>query len=133
MARIVFCEDEPSIQKLIRAALRSSGHEIEIAGNGAEGLTLIERNPPDVVFTDIAMPVMGGYQLWNVLRTRPDLCNIPVVAVTASVQPNQLRDMHERGLIHHLAKPFKTADLRAKVNEMVNSASRARSTSAVSI
>jgi CheY-like chemotaxis protein len=130
VARIIFCEDEPSIQKLIRAALRSSGHEIEIAANGSEGLALIERNPPDVVFTDIAMPVMDGYQLWNALSTHPDLCHIPVVVLTASVQPYQLKDMRDRGLIHYLAKPFKTAELRAKVDEMVNHVSRAEPTAA---
>lgn len=119
MARILFCEDEPAIRKLILAALRSSGHEVKVVGDGAEGLASINLEPPDVIFTDISMPVMDGYQLWTEIQSRPELQRIPVVVLTASVQPNELTDLRDRGLVHYIAKPFKVAELRAMVNRML--------------
>ena len=56
MSKVVFCEDDPMIQKVIRAALRTEGHELHVASSGDEGLELIRRELPDVVFTDVSMP-----------------------------------------------------------------------------
>ncbi len=117
MAKIIFCEDDPSVQKLIRVALRSTPHEIHIAGDGAEGLELIEREFPDAVFTDISMPVLDGFQLIGELKARPHLAQIPIVVVTASVQRHQLEEMYWYGIAGHLSKPFSVHDLRAKVEQ----------------
>ena len=117
MAKVIFCEDDPSVQKLIRVALRSTPHEIHIAGNGAEGLELIERELPDAVFTDISMPVLDGFQLIGELKARPHLAQIPIVVVTASVQRHQLEEMYRYGIAGHLSKPFSVHDLRAKVEQ----------------
>ncbi len=106
MAKIVFCEDDPSVQKLIRLALRSTPHDIYLAGNGAEGLNLIERELPQVVFTDISMPELDGLQLIQKLKARAHLKHIPVVVVTASVQPDQIEEVYRYGVADILAKPF---------------------------
>ncbi len=120
MAKIIFCEDEPSVQKLIRVALRSTPHEIHIVGNGAEGLELIERELPDAVFTDVSMPVLDGLQLIDELKSRPHLEHIPVVVVTASVQPHQIEEAHQHSIAGHLSKPFSVNDLRANVEQFAN-------------
>ncbi len=117
MAKIIFCEDDPSVQKLIRVALRSTPYEIRIVGNGAEGLELIERELPNVVFTDVSMPVLDGLQLVSELKARPHLAQIPIVVVTASVQRHQLEEMYRYGIAGHLSKPFSVHDLRAKVEQ----------------
>ncbi len=68
MAKLVFCEDDPTIQKLILVALRSAGRVVHMAPNGREGLLLIEQVLPDVVFSD------SPCQIWTecncVLRSR---------------------------------------------------------------
>ena len=121
MAKIVFCEDDPSVQKLIRLALRSTPHDIYIAGNGAEGLNLIERELPQVVFTDISMPELDGIQLTEKLKARAHLNHIPVVIVTASVQPHQMKELYRYEVADILAKPFSVHDLRAKVDQFAGS------------
>ena len=63
MARLVFCEDDPTIQRVIQVALRATGHEVHLAADGAAGLALIERVRPDLIFTDLSMPEMDGYRL----------------------------------------------------------------------
>lgn len=120
MAKIIFCEDDPSVQKLIRVALRSMPHEIYIAGNGAEGLKLIERERPNAVFTDISMPELDGLQLIDELKARSPLKHIPVIVVTASVQRHQIEELHRHGVADYLGKPFNIHDLRAKVEQFVS-------------
>ena len=117
MAKIIFCEDDPSVQKLIRVALRSTPHEIHILGNGAEGLELIERELPNAVFTDISMPMLDGLQLVSELKARPHLEHIPIVIVTASVQRHQIEEAYRHGIAGHLSKPFSVHDLRVKVEQ----------------
>jgi CheY-like chemotaxis protein len=120
VAKIIFCEDDPSVQKLIRVALRSTPHEVHIVGDGAEGLELTERELPDAVFTDISMPVLDGLQLISELKARPHLAHIPVVVVTASVQRHQMEEAYRHRIAGHLSKPFSVHDLRAKVEQFAS-------------
>ena len=119
MGRVVFVEDDPAIRKLAGAALRSSSHEIHFATNGREGLALVERVRPDVVFTDVAMPEMDGLQLADAIRSRPELAATRIVFVTASLQKEQIDRYIERGASAYLAKPFSPKELRAQVERLV--------------
>ncbi|HET8568809.1 MAG TPA: response regulator [Candidatus Limnocylindria bacterium] len=118
-SKVVFCEDDPMIQKVIRAALRTTDHEVHVASDGAEGLALIKRVRPDVVFTDVAMPGLDGYALAKALKADPETRDIPIVFMTASVQRAQLDRAAAYGVTSVLAKPFTMADLRARVDELV--------------
>ena len=119
MARIVFCEDEEQIRKLIEAAMRSTGHSIEMTANGREGLAAIEREPPELVVTDLAMPEMGGFALADAIHARPALGHIPIMFVTASVQRGDVVRFNEHGAAGYLAKPFGPRALREKVDELI--------------
>lgn len=120
MARIVLCEDDPSIQRLVQAALRPTGHEVLVAGDGVDGLTLIEESRPDLVLTDLAMPRLSGLDLVDALKARPGLAAIPVVLVTASVQRAQLDEAYRHGIDGHLEKPFSARDLVDIVGRFVD-------------
>jgi CheY-like chemotaxis protein len=93
MAKIVFCEDEIMIQKLLRVILRSANHEIYIASDGAEGLELIERVRPDLIFTDIAMPICNGYELADAVKAQPHLAHIPIIFVSARAKFRTQREL----------------------------------------
>ena len=119
MGTIVFCEDDPMIQKLVQAALRGSGHELHLASDGEEGLALIQRVRPDLIFSDVSMPKLDGYQLGDALKAAPDTAAIPLVFVTASVQRAQIAEAAQHGGASVLPKPFTMAELRAKVAELM--------------
>jgi CheY-like chemotaxis protein len=123
MARIVFCEDDEMIQKLVRAALRDSGHELHLAADGEEGLALIRKVKPDVVFSDVSMPKLDGYQLGDALKASPDTAGIPLVFVTASVQRSQIAEAALHGGSGVLPKPFTMTELRRRVAELLPAAS----------
>lgn len=115
MAKLVFCEDEALIQKMIRVMLRETGHQIYFASDGLAGLALIERERPDVVFSDVWMPLMTGLELCDALRARAPLAYIPSVLITASVQREELAAGFRHGATAILKKPFSPAELRAAV------------------
>jgi len=124
VGKIVFCEDDPMIQKLIRAAFKTAGHQIFIASDGAEGLRIIERELPDVVFSDVSMPHLDGFQLGDALKAGSTTAHIPIVFMTASVQRAQIDEALRHGAAGVLPKPFTMADLRARVDEFAGPARR---------
>ena len=124
MASIVFCEDDPAIQKLIGVAMRATAHQVHIAPDGLAGLALIERERPDLVVTDVAMPGLDGLQLADALKARPELGHIPVVLLTASTQRGQVEQALGRGIDGYLIKPFSPAELRARVDDFLRAAGR---------
>ena len=119
MAKIVFCEDDPMIRKLITAAMRDSGHDVRLAVDGEEGLALIRDMRPDLIFSDVSMPKLDGYQLGDALRASPDTAGIPLVFVTASVQRAQIIEAERHGGTGVLAKPFTMAELRKRVADLL--------------
>ncbi len=120
MAKIVFCADDPMIRKLITAAMRGSGHDVQLAVDGEEGLALIRKMRPDLVFSDVSMPKLDGYQLGDALKGSPETAHIPLVFVTASVQRAQIAEAEQHGGSGVLPKPFTMAELRERVAELLS-------------
>jgi CheY-like chemotaxis protein len=121
MSKIVICEDDPMIRKLVQTALRTTTHDVRFAENGAAGLALITAEPPDVVFTDVSMPEMDGFQLADAIKARPELAHIPIVFMTASVQRDQIEEFVRHGAAGHIAKPFTMSELRSRLAQFAKS------------
>ena len=115
MAKIVICEDEALLQKLIRLIMRSTKHEVYIASDGLEGFALIEREHPDLILTDISMPGWDGFQLADAVKARPHLASIPIIFLTAFAQRIDVEEGALHGARGYLLKPFSAADLQATV------------------
>src|SRR5258708_2504055 len=107
------------IQKLVLAALRGSEHELHMASDGEEGLALVRSVRPDLVFSDVSMPKLDGYQLGDALKASPDTARIPLIFITASVQRSQIAEAALHGAAGVLPKPFTMAELRTKVAELM--------------
>ena len=114
MAKVVFCEDDSLIQKMIRMMLRGTDHTLLFAADGEEGLALIERERPDVVFTDLWMPGIDGLELRRRLRAQAPLADIPVILVTGAADDARLATESD-GTTAVLAKPFTPVALREMV------------------
>jgi two-component system cell cycle response regulator DivK len=129
MAKIVFCEDDPVIGRLILASLRSTAHEVCLARDGAQGLALIARERPDVIIADIHMPGVDGLALAAALQNHPELRRIPIVAMTASVQSHEIEALARHGFEAILAKPFTPVQLRETVESALQRTRLALATS----
>jgi len=102
--RILVVDDEPIVAGLIAEGLRNEGYEeIVIANSGEEGLQVIERDPPDVVFLDITMPGMDGVEVLRRIRERS--ADLPVVILSGWGTDKQIEAAGELGVTEVLQKP----------------------------
>src|SRR5688572_5524279 len=83
MATILIVDDLAANRQLLVTLLRQQGHRLLEATNGSEGLAAIAAERPDLVITDVLMPVMDGYEFVKRLRLDPAFSKIPVVLHTA--------------------------------------------------
>jgi CheY-like chemotaxis protein len=82
LSRILVVEDEPAQRALLRRILERAGHEVSDAGDGAAALQAVRESSPDLVVTDMMMPVMGGAELIRRLRSEPATAGIPILAAS---------------------------------------------------
>ena len=85
MAKVLVVDDEADIRLLHRVLLESAGHEVTEAIHGAEALEAAKASAPDLIVTDLMMPVMTGDQLITAVRAVPALADVPIVLVSASL------------------------------------------------
>jgi CheY-like chemotaxis protein len=106
VARILVVDDEPDQRSLLRRIFERAGHEVIDAGNGAAALRAVRERAPDLVVTDVMMPVMDGVELIRCLQGDPATAHIPVVAASG--------DSHLAGAADAVVvKPYNMRDLAA--------------------
>jgi CheY-like chemotaxis protein len=117
MSTILVVDDDPGMRSLLRLIFETAGHVVVEAPHGKAALELIRPNSmPDVVVTDLMMPVLSGAQLIEQLRSEQRTAAIPVVVVSAS--PDAARTLEASGLVQAVVrKPF---DVYALVNCIEN-------------
>jgi CheY-like chemotaxis protein len=82
VSRILVVDDEPDQRFLLRRILQRAGHEVSEANDGAAALRAVEESAPDLVVTDVMMPVMNGVELIRCLRRDPATAHIPILAAS---------------------------------------------------
>ena len=104
--RILVVEDNPANLELARYLLASAGYEILVARDGVEGLDIARRELPDLIISDLQMPLMDGYALIAALLKEPKCAPIPVVALTAFSMLGDREDVIRAGFTAYLSKPI---------------------------
>jgi PAS domain S-box-containing protein len=110
--RVLLVDDEGDARELIQRVLENQGASVTVVGSGEEALRLLETSQPDVLISDIGMPVMDGYQFMKRMRAgEPGNRRIPALALTAFARPDDRKHAILAGYQAHLAKPFDLAEL----------------------
>ncbi len=117
--QILVVDDEAHLRKLITYILKSAGYEVATASSGSEALLSIGESVPDLVVSDVMMPEMDGFELVEKLRKNPQTRAIPVILLTAMSQTDDIVAGIELGADDYLAKPFKRAELLARVHAKI--------------
>ncbi|HEY7848133.1 MAG TPA: response regulator [Candidatus Limnocylindria bacterium] len=108
--QVLVVEDDPALREIFAGALRGYGHDVRVAGDGAEALRRLENGwAPCVVFLDLRMPGMDGWELSRRLRSDDRWRDVPVVVVAAHFRID--REAAEIGAAAWLQKPFDLARL----------------------
>ena len=106
MKKILIVEDNEKNMKLVRDILRHQGHATLEAVNGLDGVRLAEEEHPDLVLMDIQLPDIDGIEALGRIRKDVSLDAIPVLAVSASVMPDDQQKINSSGFDAFIMKPI---------------------------
>lgn len=111
--KILLVDDEPDVLKIVKARLESAGYSVVIATNGQEGLDSVIKECPDLVITDVLMPIMDGFTFYKKLKQNPNTTDIPVLVLTA--RGHMEDSFRVIGVDDFLSKPFEPSELLSKI------------------
>ena len=116
---VLVVEDNPDILEYIRQSL-SGVFEVKTATNGRDGLEIATKDVPDVIVTDIMMPIMDGMQMTKALKSNIATSHIPIVMLTAKNSTSDRMEGYEAGVDSYITKPFNSSLLIARINNIVS-------------
>jgi CheY-like chemotaxis protein len=123
---VLVVDDDPSIRRMIVAALKRDGYVFHEAPNGKEALDVMRAEHPNVVVLDLMMPVLSGWDVLQVRELEPELRKIPVIIISANRAP-EVASAVDKGICAFLPKPFDIGVLSALVRSCLPSGGPVRS------
>ena len=115
MAKIMLVEDEDIQRRAMEAILKSGGHEVLLAGNGAQAILVAKDKNPEIVVSDLAMPKITGTELCQKMRATPGLESVYFIVVTAQEGENVKLESLLSGTDDFIRKPVQKDDLLGRV------------------
>jgi CheY-like chemotaxis protein len=106
VAEILIVDDEPDMRFILRYAFEAAGHRIVEAHHGVAALECVKNARPDLIVTDVMMPVLNGFELIRRLRADPDTAGIPILLLSSRVRASSGADAA-------LTKPFQADEVLA--------------------
>lgn len=121
MARILIVDDEPYVTRALGFVLKKEeyGFEVEMASNGEEALRCIKKKRPDILFLDIMMPKIDGYEVTRRLKKDPKTRSIYIMLLTAKGQEEDREKGLKLGADDYITKPFSPSGLVKKVQKVL--------------
>ncbi|OCQ94393.1 adenylate cyclase [Oscillatoriales cyanobacterium USR001] len=116
---VLVVDDNPDLRTYVARILRGAGFAVVLARNGAEGLEMAKNHDPDVIVTDLMMPVVSGLDLIRMIREDEKLKGTPVILLTAKIDEDTRIEGVEKGADAYLSKPFNDRELLAEVRNLV--------------
>ncbi|MER6936540.1 response regulator [Nocardioides sp. NPDC127514] len=118
--RVLVVDDDDAIREVAQASLELvGGWEVEVASTGLQALDRCASDPPDAVLLDVMMPRMDGPTTFARLQADTRTRHVPVVLLTAKVQPSERRRWEALGVAGVLSKPFDPLTLSDQVAELL--------------
>lgn len=125
-ATILYIEDNADNMLLVRRALEARGYRVVGAEDGLTGLSLVERERPDVVLLDINLPDVDGYEVVRRLRANQTSRSLPVVAITAKALPGDAERALAAGCDLYMSKPIAVRELWATLERILSAQPKAQ-------
>src|SRR4030042_3908454 len=104
MTKILFIEDEPTLQKTLGEVLKREKFDIKTAFDGKEGLEMVKKEKPDLVLLDLILPKMDGFTVLQEIKKDPEIQNIPVIVLTNLEGTADVEKVLELGATTYLVK-----------------------------
>jgi two-component system cell cycle response regulator DivK len=125
-AKILHVEDNPDNRLLVRRVLQAAGYTVLEASDARQALDVLRLQIPDLILMDINLPEIDGYTLTRQLKARPELANVPIIAMTAYA----LRGDRERSLAagcdDYIEKPIDVDSLSKQIDRFLKQSASQR-------
>ncbi len=118
--KILIVDDIPTNIQVLGSVLRKAGYEVAFTDNGQDAINKTKSNHYDLILLDIMMPSMDGFEVCSILKKMPDSKEIPIIFLTAKTDSDSLIKAFELGAVDYLTKPFKAAELLARVKTHIS-------------
>jgi two-component system alkaline phosphatase synthesis response regulator PhoP len=122
MPKVLIVDDEPLIRLLLEQTLEVfEGHGVEVlsAENGIEAVEIINKERPELVFLDVMMPKMNGFEVCSIVKQQLKMSDVCIVMLTAKGQEQDKQKAMEAGTDQYITKPFSIQAVANKVTEIL--------------
>jgi len=113
--RILIVDDTPENLDILGKTLRPEGYNLAVANNGEQALKTITHFKPDLILLDVMMPGIDGYETCKTIKQMENMCDIPIIFVTAKHSPDDIIHGFNAGGVDYINKPFVQAEVCARV------------------
>lgn len=120
MAKILVVDDSPTQQANLVRVIEKLGHTAVVADNGLVGYEKAKAEKPNLIFMDVVMPELNGFQATRKITRDPDLKDIPVILVTTKNQETDKVWGERQGAVGYITKPAKDEELIEAIKKHVN-------------
>lgn len=122
MPSILIVDDDPVIRNLLSQILeefQESGVRLLTAENGEAAMESIKRDKPDMIFLDVMMPKMNGFEVCDMVKRNPETKDIYIIMLTAKGQEIDKQKAKELGSDYYITKPFNIDEIMRKVIDIL--------------
>ena len=117
--KVLVVDDEPFICRSLTFVLRKEDYEVLEARDGEEGLALIRSDRPDLVFLDVMMPKMNGFEVTKTVKGDPELKDIKIILLTAKGQDSDRETGRKLGADDYMTKPFSPTKILERARQIL--------------
>lgn len=118
---VLVVDDEPFICRSLTFVLRKENYLVLEARNGEEALAAIRQHKPDLVFLDVMMPKLNGFQVTQQVRSDPTLDSVKIILLTAKGQESDREVGKTAGANDYMTKPFSPTKILDRARQMLGS------------
>lgn len=124
--RILIADDSRELRTVLSAQLRKLGFDVQVAVDGQDALERARSFRPTLIIMDIMMPKLSGLKATKKMRDDPELAHTPIILMSQLGEEQDVVEGIEAGADEYLVKPFRQAELAARVRILLRKASGAR-------
>lgn len=118
--KILIIDDEPDVSFMLGSRLKKRNYDIMTSENGTEGLKIINEKLPDLIFIDLLLPDMKGFEICKKLNENVNTKNIPTVIFTASFSKADEEEAYKSGASGFITKPYNIEEVFVLVAKLLN-------------
>ncbi len=118
---VIYIEDDQEMIDLVSMILSRRGFSVKGAHGGKNGLEMVTANPPDLIFIDLMMPDLDGWDVYQQIKSHENTRNVPVIVITAKAQAiDRVLGLHIAKVDDYICKPFRPQELLESIEKVLS-------------